>query len=289
MLLALRALRDAGLLDHCQITVVLTGDEEKAGLPLSESRRHLVEAARAADIAIGFEDGDGDPATAVVARRGSSTWRLEVSGTPAHSSQIFRDEYGHGAIFECARLLQAFEDSLAGEPYLTFNPGVIVGGTQVDLDAASNRGNAFGKSNVIAGSALVLGDLRSLSIAQRDKAKQTMQRIVAATSPRTSASLSFDDGYPPMEPRAAHRELLSQFNQVSLDLGFGAVTAVDPARAGAADVAFAAPHVTMALDGVGLMGSGGHTVDEVADLRTLSLQAKRVAVLLARLIQSRLD
>jgi glutamate carboxypeptidase len=39
----------------------------------------------------------------------------------------------------------------------------------------------------------------------------------------------------------------------------------------------------MAIDGVGMMGSGGHTVDELADLRTLPMNAKRVAVLLYRL------
>jgi glutamate carboxypeptidase len=39
----------------------------------------------------------------------------------------------------------------------------------------------------------------------------------------------------------------------------------------------------MAIDGVGLMGSGGHTVEETADLRTLPMQAKRAAVTLARL------
>jgi glutamate carboxypeptidase len=61
------------------------------------------------------------------------------------------------------------------------------------------------------------------------------------------------------------------------------VTAVDPREAGAADVSFVAGKVSMAIDGVGLMGSGGHTVQETADLARLAPQAKRVAVLLARL------
>ena len=169
---------------------------------------------------------------------------------------------------------------------MTFNPGVIVGGTQADLDAASNRGNAFGKANVIAETTQVLGDLRSLSIPQRERAKRTMQQIVASASPHTSATLTFNDGYPPMAPSDGNRNLLAQFSQASVDLGFGPVAAVDPANAGAADVAFAAEHVRMAIDGVGLMGTGGHTVDELADLQTLPVQAKRVAVLLARLIKA---
>jgi glutamate carboxypeptidase len=61
------------------------------------------------------------------------------------------------------------------------------------------------------------------------------------------------------------------------------VTAVDPAAAGAADISFTAGHVDMALDGLGLMGSGGHTVQETADLSTLPAQTKRAAVLMLRL------
>jgi len=77
--------------------------------------------------------------------------------------------------------------------------------------------------------------------------------------------------------------LLKLFDQTSRDLGFGEVAAVNPRKAGAADISFASDYVEMAMDGVGLMGSGGHTLDEVADLRTLSMQTKRVAVLLYRL------
>lgn len=61
------------------------------------------------------------------------------------------------------------------------------------------------------------------------------------------------------------------------------VIAVDPDKAGAADVSFVAGHARMILDGVGLMGSGGHTVHETADLTTLPIMTKRMAVLLSRL------
>ena len=33
-------------------------------------------------------------------------------------------------------MLQAFRETLGGEPHLTFNPGVFVGGTAADLDLA---------------------------------------------------------------------------------------------------------------------------------------------------------
>jgi glutamate carboxypeptidase len=283
MLLALRALRDAGALERLQFTVVLTGDEEKAGTPLALARADLIAAATAADIAIGFEDGAGDPRTAVISRRSSSGWVLRTSGRPAHSSQIFRADIGSGAIYETARILTAFRDSLSGEPYLTFNPGVILGGTSARLDLQESRGTAFGKSNVIAESTLVTGDLRALSIEQRERAKATMRRIAGAHLPHTGADIQFEDSYPPLAPSEGNRRLLTIFDRASQDLGFGPVNAVDPARAGAADVSFTSGLVDMAMDGVGLMGDGGHTVNETADLGTLAIQAKRMAVTLSRL------
>ena len=283
ILLALRALRETRLLDRLSITVVLTGDEENSGLPHAVSRRDLFEAAKWADIAIGFEDGDGDPKTAVVARRGATGWTLRTAGKPAHSSQIFREDIGAGAIYEAARILEGFRVALAGEPLLTFNPGVVLGGTEVTFDGEASRGTAFGKSNIIAESTVVTGDLRTISLEQREHAKERMRGIVAAHLPHTDAEVRFEDGYPPLSPSAGNRRLLDLFDRASRDLGFGPVTEADPRRAGAADVSFTDGLVDMALDGVGLMGDGGHTVEETADLGTLAMNAKRVGVLLHRL------
>ncbi len=283
MLQALKALKSAGLLDAMNVTVVLTGDEESTGRPMSLAREALVNAARGAGVAIGFEDGDGDPAHAVVARRGTTSWQLNVTGTTGHSSQVFGPDLGAGAIYEAARIVNAFRDRMAGEPHLTFNPGVFLGGTSVDFDAAGSRGTASGKTNVVSARAVVTGDLRALTVAQFDKAKATMRGIVAASLPRTTAEISFDDGYPPLAPTAGNERLLVMYDRASRDLGFGAVTAVSPDKAGAADVSFIASEVPMIIDAVGLKGADDHSPSETADLRTLSVQAKRAAVLLARL------
>jgi len=283
MLHALKALQSTGQLRSMNIVVVLTGDEESAGRPLTQSRAALVKAAQGADVAIGFEDGDGNPATAVIARRGTTNWELRVKGTPAHSSQIFNAENGYGAVFETARILNAFREKLAGQPHLTFNPGVILGGTAVEFDRPASRGTGFGKSNVIAEHAVVFGDLRALSPQQFADAKKAMQDIVAASLPRTSAAITFDDGYPAMAPTPGNERLLTLYNRASVDVGAGEVIAVNPDLAGAADVSFIAGHAGMILDGVGLMGTGGHTVNETADLSTLPAMTRRMAVLLSRL------
>jgi len=285
-LYALRALKDAGALDSMHVVVVYDGDEEDAGSPLAAARQALTDAAHGATAALGFEDGAGDPRTAVTSRRGDISWTLTTTGHTAHSSQIFTKEYGAGAIYEAARVLDQFYRQLSTQRYLTFNPGIIVGGTAVSLDSTQSAGTAAGKTNVVADSVLVSGDLRTLSPAQLAGAQRAMQRIVAQALPMTTAHLEFADGYPPMAPTAGNKRLLAMYDRASRDLGFGDVVAVDPSRAGAADVSFVANIVPMAIDALGLSGHDDHSEQETADLRMLPVQTKRAAVLMYRLTQS---
>ncbi len=279
---ALRALQAARALEGTNIVVAFTGDEEDPG-PLPESRRALVEAAQRCRIALGFEAGAGGLDTATVGRRGASEWILRVKGVPAHSSGIFREGTGAGAVFEAARILDAFYRELSGEEYLTFNPGVVVGGNEVSYDPGHLRGTVAGKTNIVAGEVVVQGDLRFLYEEQKEKARERMRRIVAeGARPRTSAEITFGDAYPAMAPTAGNMALLGRLDEVSRDLGQGPVTALDPGRRGAGDISFVAAYVD-ALDGLGASGSGSHTANETIDLDTLPRITKRAAVLIYRL------
>lgn len=283
ILLALKALQAVGALDGASIIVAFTGDEEDTNDPLSIDRGDLIDAARRSDIALGFEGGVGGMATATVARRGFTGWVLRVTGTPAHSSQIFREDLGSGAIFGAARILNAFHEELRGEQYLTFNPGMVVGGTTVEFDAMHSRGTAFGKTNVIAETAVVAGDLRTISGEQRERTKERMRSIVARHLPHTSAEIDFRDSYPPMAPTSQNYELFGRLDQVSRDLGLGPIEVVDPGQRGAADISFVASHVDASLAGLGVVGEGAHTAEETVDLRSIPIVAKRAAVLIYRL------
>ena len=285
MLAALQALQKQGLLQQLNIKVVMTGDEESSGKPLSESKQALIDAAVWADIALGFEDGDSNIATAVTSRRGSVNWTLTVEGKPAHSSQIFTDENGDGAIFEAARILNEFRVQLRHEKLLTFNPGLIAGGTRVTQQGDKSNYGVFGKTNVIAKDTLIKGEIRATSPEQLEQAKAMMQTIVSQNLRHTSAVLEFQPGYPPMAQTPANLDLLALYSQVSEDLGYGIITAVNPRNAGAADISFAASHVDMSLDGLGLMGSGGHTKDEIADMSSFAKNMQKAAILIYRLSQ----
>ena len=284
---ALKALDAAGALSDADVTVVMTGDEEDMGAPADVARRDLLEAARRAEIVLAFENGSGDPARAVTARRGHTEWTLKVIAKPAHSSQIFQPDVGAGAIFETARVLTGFYERLSNHAPLTFSPGLILGGTNVAADAPHSRGTAFGKSNVVPGNAMAIGDLRAISPDQLESAKRAMQDVAQASLPHTTSTLTFTDGYPPMAATPGNQQLLAMYDRVSRDLGTGAIEATDPREAGAADISFTAGLARMALDGIGLMGRDSHTPDETADLRTLLTQTQRAAILMHRLIHSR--
>ncbi|HTM24795.1 MAG TPA: M20/M25/M40 family metallo-hydrolase [Vicinamibacterales bacterium] len=283
---ALKALKSAGVLDDLNVIAVLTGDEEDAGDPQAAARAALVEAAKGAQYALGFEDGPGDPKFAVTARRGTSSWRLDVKGKTGHSSQIFRPVMGYGANYELARILDGFRRKLAGEEHLTFNASLVLGGTAVEIDEVLSRGTASGKTNVIPERAVAIGDLRTLSKEQLQHAREAMKAVVAEALPQTSATLTFEDGYPSLPPTDGNARLLAEYDRASRDLGFGPVAAVSPDRAGAADVSFVSGQVKSIIDGIGLMGHDDHSPGETADLSTLPSQTKRAAVLLHRLHQA---
>jgi glutamate carboxypeptidase len=289
IILAMKALKEAGVLDDLSIEIIMTGDEEKSGDPIELSKKDLIDAAKRADIALGFENGDNRTETIVVSRRGSADWKLTVTGNAAHSSQIFTKEIGAGAIYEASRILNEFYEQLSNEKDLTFNPGFVLGGTSLEIDTDETGGTTFGKNNVVAQTAVVHGDLRATSPEQLEKAKETMLKIINNNYPNTTAKIIFGKGaYPPLAMTKGNLELLSQYNNVSKDLGFGAVEAVNPRNAGAADISFTSGYVEMAIDGLGLTGgSGDHTINETGNLNSVAQKAKITAVLLYRLLNTK--
>ncbi|MEZ4793328.1 MAG: M20/M25/M40 family metallo-hydrolase [Gelidibacter sp.] len=285
IILAMQALKDAGVLDDMNIEIIMTGDEEKSGNPLELSKKDLIVAAKRADIALGFENADGVASTIVTSRRGSSDWELIVNGKPAHSSQIFTDNVGVGAIYEASRILNEFYIRLSKEENLTFNPGFIIGGTSLEPNEQLTGGTALGKSNVVAQKVIVRGDIRAISPEQLEKAKQIMIGIASKNYNGTVGEIIFgDDGYPPLATTSGNKTLLEHYSQVSQDLGFGTVTSVNPRNAGAADISFTSGYVEMAIDGLGLTGGADdHTIRETGNIDHVSVQAKRAAVLIYRL------
>ncbi|HLZ89209.1 MAG TPA: M20/M25/M40 family metallo-hydrolase [Puia sp.] len=281
MITALQALEAAGQLKDMNIIAYFTGDEERSGSPHSVARKDFIERAKTCDIALAFESAMGLN-TVAAARRGGSGWTLDVTAKTGHSATVFTDSAGYGAIYEAARILNTFREQLSTEKYLTFNPGLIVGGSSVTLDPQDARAEALGKTNIISPTAHVTGDLRFLTEAQKEAAREKMRTIVANSLPGTHATIRFSDILPAMEPTPGNLRLVAQLDKVTTDLGFGPTVAGDPGARGAGDISDIAKYLDC-LDGLGASGKGAHKAGETINLKEYPLLIHRAAVFLYRL------
>lgn len=286
MLTALKAMKAAGTLDNAEIRIVLSGDEERHGSPVSVSRKDMIDAAKRSDVALEFEAGGivNGKEVQSISRRSAGSWRLETSGRTGHSSQVFSERMGDGAVYELARILDEFRRELK-EPGLTYNVGLVLGGATATMNANGTGGEAMGKTNVIPPVALALGDIRTLDNEQTARVQAKMRAIVADHLPKTGATISFEEGYPAMAPTEGGHALVKQLNEVNGALGLPVMEEMDPMLRGAGDIAFVAPYVP-GLVGTGAMGEGAHAEGETVFLDSIPKQSKRMALLMYRLSKS---
>lgn len=285
MLYALKALHTVHALDNTSITIVLTGDEEDSGKPAAISRQPLIEAATNQDVALDFE-----PAitleTATIARRGISTWTITTHGRESHSATIFQEGVGSGAIFEIARILDIMRLRFINEKYLSFNPGIILGGNQVDYDAKATKGTVFGKQNIVAKTAIASGDVRFISVEQKQAFQANLTALVNRHLAGTKSTIQFEDGMSPMSPTKNNMKLLAQYNDVSKDLNTGKVSAFPAGLRGAGDISYVSNIVPFNLSGLGPIGRGTHSPLESVELNSFPIQTKRAALLIYRLTRN---
>ena len=289
LLSALKALKMAGVLNQMKIHVALMGDEE---MPATDSkgplRQHLIDLAKKSDIALGFEYAVETTNKATIARRGYVSWTIEVSGKGGHSSKIFSSDQGDGTNFSAFYILNNIRKKFSKQRYLTINPGLIIGGTDVKLSQHSIQGQGSGKNNVIAKKTIITGDLRTISAKQLIFAMKALRKIISKPLKQTKAKITFNekDYYPPVPPSSSNKKLLKLLSQASQDLGYGKVTALDPGLRGTADISYVAPHVKAVIDGLGILGTGAHSEEESIDLKSIPKLIKRTSLFLYRLKDS---
>lgn len=284
MLYALKALHKAGELKDASVTIVLTGDEEDSGKPAIISRKPLLDAAKQADVTLDFEPAS-TLNTATIARRGITDWTITVHGSAAHSAAIFHEHVGVGAIFGLAHLLDEIREKLQTTNNLSFNPGLILGGSSIQYDVRTSTGKVSGKENIVARIAMAKGDLRYIDEAQKRSAEEKMREIIAAPLAGVKSQIDFVDGIPTMASTENNMKLLNEYSQISIDLKQGKVVPLDASMRGAADISYVAAIVPENLSGLGPIGDDAHTTMESLTLDSLRVQTQRAAILMSRLIK----
>jgi glutamate carboxypeptidase len=168
---------------------------------------------------------------------------------------------------------------------VTFNPGIALGGTELKYSTQEFTGKISGESNVVAQLAIAEGDMRFLNSDQQNQAEQMMRSITKSSLNNTESKLEFMHIMPAMAETINNLQLLKLFSQVSEDLGYGKVTALDPLQRGGADINYVADIVPANLSGLGPLGTGDHSDNETLEVTSLPIASKRAAILIYRLSQ----
>jgi glutamate carboxypeptidase len=277
---ALKAMHKQGLLNDVSITVYFTGDEENTGQPTEISRADFIERAKQHDVALAFESTVALEKV-TTARRGATKWELEIDAQQGHSSLVW-GKNGFGAIYEATRIVNEFREQLSREPNITVNPGLFIGGSDINVNTTTQRGDASGKNNIISPKTFVLGDLRFLTETQKNNAQKIMFEIVSKNLNGATAKIKFQDMIPAMAPTAGNEALAKMFNSISVELGYGDVK--PDTKMGGGDVAFVAKYLD-SIDGIGAYGKGAHAPGEVMFLNYYPQLIKKATLLIYRLTQ----
>ncbi|OYU92911.1 MAG: peptidase M20 [Bacteroidetes bacterium B1(2017)] len=277
---ALKAMHKQGLLNDVSITVYFTGDEENTGQPTEISRADFIERAKQHDVALAFESTVAIEKV-TTARRGATKWELVIDAQQGHSSLVW-GKNGFGAIYEATRIVNEFREQLSLEPNITVNPGLFIGGSDINVNTTTQRGDASGKNNIISPKTFVLGDLRFLTETQKNNAQKMMFEIVSKNLNGATAKIKFQDMIPAMAPTAGNEALAKMFNNISVELGYGDVK--PDTKMGGGDVAFVAKYLD-SIDGIGAYGKGAHAPGEVMFLNYYPKLIKKATLLIYRLTQ----
>ncbi len=233
---ALAAARDGGVpLDG--VCLLVTGDEE-IGSPTS---RALIEDEARGSEACFVLEGAGPRASLKTGRKGTSLYRIDVTGRAAHAGA--EPEKGVNSSVELAHLILA--TSVLGDAALgtTVTPTVASAGTT---------------TNTVPANACLQVDVRAGTKAEQDRVHRAMQAL-RPTVPGAVFTVTGEPNRPPMEPTSG-AALFERARRLAKALGMGELEATTVG--GGSDGNFTAGIGVPTLDGLGAVGGGAHADDE---------------------------
>jgi len=252
-LTALEILSEAGLLQR--EVVLLLNSEEEVGSPISRPVTERL----AADCEAVYVLESAQGLAYKTARKGNGVFHIEVQGLAAHSGVDFGK--GASAIRELAHVIETVSGWTDLERGLTVNPGVVGGGSKV---------------NVVAAQAWAEVDVRIMNKADGPRIERKFARLKPVDK-RCTLAVSGSINRPPMERSKGTVKLLRRAQALAGELG---IALDEAASGGASDGNFTAAMGIPTLDGMGAVGEGAHAGHESIVLEHL---APRTALLAAML------
>ena len=254
LLEAARQLARAGIETPLPLTVLGPGDEAGG----SPSTRDLIEAEAARHAAVLVPEPGGPGHEVTTGRYAIARFAIEATGRPSHAGARLAE--GRSAIRAMARRIIEIEDMTADD--CTFSVGVIRGGEWVNCVAATCTAQVLSMAKRQAD--LDRGVGRMLALAgTADDVRFTVTRTVTR---------------PVWEPDARTLALHAQAQAVARQVG---IPLPHRSAGGGSDGNFTGAMGIPTLDGLGVLGAGGHTLQEHLLVDSLLARGRLLAGLLA--------
>ena len=245
----------ASLDDREGVTMLVTADEEVG----STTSRELIEAeAAGATAALVLEPSAGPAGALKVARKGTSTYEVEVRGRAAHAG--LEPEKGANALIELAHQVLALERLARPELGTTVTPTVASAGTT---------------QNTVPAQARFRVDVRAFSTEEQERVDRDLKRLEPVVA-GTSVVVHGDPNRPPL-PEQASAELFALASKLASELGLAPLASA--AVGGGSDGNITAGIGVRTLDGLGAVGGGAHALGEHVVLDGMPERAALVAAL----------
>ena len=256
-LFALEALYESGWNDK-NVTVLFAGDEEPAH-PKTNAPELFEQHAKGKDAVFNMETASAGQAV-LVGRKGNIHPELIVKGIAAHAGADL--DKRASAIVELAHKIIAVNKLTDKERGLTFNCGVITGGTV---------------ANAVADSASVVIDMRYLTAADGAEGLESLRKIAAENViPGTSCEVSnLRERFTPMEVTEGNLKLYEIVRQQGEKLGLAVEKKVG---GGASDAGWTVRAGAPSLCAMGARGSFNHSDREFIELDSLVERTKLLAL-----------
>lgn len=230
------------------VTFFFNSDEEMSS---KVSRDYIKQEAKNAKYVLVLEPAR-EGGEVVDSRKGTARFRITVQGKPSHAGSKHAE--GRSAIKELARQILAIEELTDYDREVTVNVGVISGGT---------------RPNVISEFATAEVDMRVPTKALADEMIPKVMNL-KPFDPDITIEVTGGAERPPFEKTPGGAALLEKTRVLAKELGedtLGTVT-----TGGASDANFANP-IAPALDGLGVIGDGAHTMEEQIRISSLAPRA----------------
>jgi glutamate carboxypeptidase len=249
----------ASLDDLDGVCLLATADEEVG----SHSSRALIESeAAGAAGALVLEPSAGRAGALKIARKGTSTYQLEITGLAAHAG--LEPEKGVNALVELAHQVLALEGIARPELGTTVTPTVASAGTT---------------QNTVPAAARVQVDVRAFDPDEQRRVDDDLRRL-APKVPGARLAVHGEPNRPPL-PERASAELFALASKLAADLGLKPLESA--AVGGGSDGNLTAGIGVRTLDGLGAVGGNPHALGEHVVLAAMPDRAALVAALVEAL------